>query len=1046
LQGTNFLTNWSLVNRFQTFNPATIANTLVWFDGNKVTQSGGRVSSWTDLSGNGNNAIQTDTAGQPTYIQNNSLLNNNSNIRLDGVNDNVTFTRITNGRTFFLVFKHKTGSQDYPGVLGDISQYAFTTGPGTNFLDPGLNPEVTNGKIYVNGELRSWNGIHKPTVYTLMTFIPTSDLSVDQIASDRHLFSSGRGWNGDYAEVMINSTPLNDTVRIKTENYLLSKYGPPIVMKDTIVNGNFCDPVTITAPDMYTQFAWSNNANTQSTSFNANGEQGLTAVSQFNQESQTDFLVYPYVRFNNASVYLCQGDTFKLNMSLPVGFTVLWSTGSTSKNISLAQSGTYSVKVTDNKSCFYYDTLNVVIDNPALSPTPDASSNLRMCINEKLFVTTPTSFDSIRWSTGSTATFIVIAAPGTYNVFARTNTGCIVRDTFNITLAGLAPTADFVSTNLCEKSAASFTDISTIPVGNSIANWKWTFGDGNIATVQDPTNIYNSIGIYQASLKITTNVGCSDSTVKTIIIKKKPQAEFYNLLSCSGNPTTFVDNSIANSDSIQSWAWDFAGLGTSVQKNPKFNYPAASIYNTFLKVTNSFGCNDTITHQTIVNPSPVADFKADSSCLGSFTTFTNLSTVALPYQITNYLWEYGDEAQSIQVSQPHLYDNYGIYNVRLSIRSSNQCTDTVEKLVRVFSNPNVDFTISNTQCTGKEIQFTDVSTTLDGTPLNNWQWFFSGQGTSTLQNPIFTFNTQGNYTIQLTGKTAIGCSGSKFRSIAVTSPPLVKFNFSPSYGPPPLNVTYTNSSPNNSNYIWDYGDGSATYLGYTPPSHTYTITGTYSIKLLATDFKGCSDSLVKDILVDVAVIDGVMVSVSIVPDGDFYKVVATILNNSNIEITSLGLTIRLANGSEIREMWTGSLKPGQTVIYPFTGELRYNSNGDIPVICATIESINVNALEADVSNNSTCKEITVGQFDVLTIYPNPSTDNVNLGVMLPVDGEVEITVYDILGKLQYGVKLNGIKGYNNFRIPTFQFNAAMYIAEVKYDGAVIRKMIMRGNK
>jgi hypothetical protein len=189
-----------------------------------------------------------------------------------------------------------------------------------------------------------------------------------------------------------------------------------------------------------------------------------------------------------------------------------------------------------------------------------------------------------------------------------------------------------------------------------------------------------------------------------------------------------------------------------------------------------------------------------------------------------------------------------------------------------------------------------------------------------------------------------------------------------------------------------------------------------------------------------------MVTVNVVPNGDYYKVVATVLNNSNIEVTSLGITIRLANGSEVREVWTGSLKPGQTVVYPFIGQLRYNVNGDIPVICATIESVNVNATENDLSNNTTCEEITVGQFDVLTVFPNPATDNVNFGVMLPEDGDVEITLYDMVGKLLYSYNFTGVTGYNNLRMPVLALNGSVYIAEVKYNDQVVRRKVMRTNR
>ncbi|MBK6274569.1 MAG: hypothetical protein IPF58_07640 [Saprospirales bacterium] len=60
----------------------------------------------------------------------------------------------------------------------------------------------------------------------------------------------------------------------------------------------------------------------------------------------------------------------------------------------------------------------------------------------------------------------------------------------------------------------------------------------------------------------------------------------------------------------------------------------------------------------------------------------------------------------------------------MAVQASNQCVDTATKQIRVFDFPIVDFTVSPTQCVNKEIQFTDISSTPDGTPINDWKWYF----------------------------------------------------------------------------------------------------------------------------------------------------------------------------------------------------------------------------------------------------------------------------------------------------------------------------------
>lgn len=66
------------------------------------------------------------------------------------------------------------------------------------------------------------------------------------------------------------------------------------------------------------------------------------------------------------------------------------------------------------------------------------------------------------------------------------------------------------------------------------------------------------------------------------------------------------------------------------------------------------------------------------------------------------------------------------------------------------------FNYSATNCPGQLINFTDASTSYY--PITNWSWDFDGLGTSTLQNPSFTFANAGNHPVTLTITDNQGCS------------------------------------------------------------------------------------------------------------------------------------------------------------------------------------------------------------------------------------------------------------------------------------------------
>jgi gliding motility-associated-like protein len=54
----------------------------------------------------------------------------------------------------------------------------------------------------------------------------------------------------------------------------------------------------------------------------------------------------------------------------------------------------------------------------------------------------------------------------------------------------------------------------------------------------------------------------------------------------------------------------------------------------------------------------------------------------------------------------------------------------------------------------------------------------------------------------------------------------------------PFTINFTNGSTNATNYLWDFGDGTATST-LTTPTHTYTTTGTFTAKLVAYNPNGC---------------------------------------------------------------------------------------------------------------------------------------------------------------------------------------------------------------
>jgi len=234
----------------------------------------------------------------------------------------------------------------------------------------------------------------------------------------------------------------------------------------------------------------------------------------------------------------------------------------------------------------------------------------------------------------------------------------------------------------------------------------------------------------------------------------------------------------------------------------------------------------------------VADF--DASPLEGFApltvTFTDLSTG----NPTAWEWDFGDGASSSERSPAHVYASSGTFTVVLTATKAG-LSDTVTKAnyitVTLLAAPVAEFSGSPT--TGSApltVSFEDLSTNFP----TSWEWVFGDGGTSTEQNPSHEYVGGGSYTVSLTATNPGGSDiETKVGYITVVAPvvPVADFTGSPTSGPLPLTVHFTDSSANYPNaWGWDFGDG------YTSdqqnPPHQYTISGEYTVSLTAVNAAG----------------------------------------------------------------------------------------------------------------------------------------------------------------------------------------------------------------
>lgn len=242
------------------------------------------------------------------------------------------------------------------------------------------------------------------------------------------------------------------------------------------------------------------------------------------------------------------------------------------------------------------------------------------------------------------------------------------------------PISNFNFSDVCLNQPMPFIDSSTVSSG-SIASWSWDFGDGGpLSTFANPSWIYSSPGTYSVTLIVTTNNGCKDTVVKTVVVHPSPTAEFSASNVCDGNVTQFSDlSSISAPDMIQSYVWDFGdGNPLNFSQNTSNLYAVPYSYAVKLLVISNFGCKDSITKISVVNPSPVVSFTANDTigCRPLCVSFFSLSSIATGVNV-HWLWDFGD---GDSLNTDHCYTNgSGFYDVSLSVTSDSGCVTTLTK-------------------------------------------------------------------------------------------------------------------------------------------------------------------------------------------------------------------------------------------------------------------------------------------------------------------------------------------------------------------------------
>lgn len=268
-----FITLFFSVSFYAQTGPGGIGDNtsnVLWVKAEDITTvvDGSDVTTWDDFSGNANNLNQPDASFKPVYKSN--ILNGKPVVRFNKANGRLVKTNFTDFPTneITAIYVNNNAGESYDGILS----YASTAHDNdflifnSNNIAPhrvssySSGVDVNDGAFHIvnvswksiGGNVEVWKDGNKSNTSTLnsgsvITAGGCLALAGEQDAVNAS-YSVGQAHFGDFPEVIIYNTYLNEAQHIIVSNYLAAKYGlslgaNDIYNQDSPGNGNYDNEV-----------------------------------------------------------------------------------------------------------------------------------------------------------------------------------------------------------------------------------------------------------------------------------------------------------------------------------------------------------------------------------------------------------------------------------------------------------------------------------------------------------------------------------------------------------------------------------------------------------------------------------------------------------------------------------------------------------------------------------------------------------------------------------------------------------------------------------
>jgi gliding motility-associated-like protein len=591
----------------------------------------------------------------------------------------------------------------------------------------------------------------------------------------------------------------------------------------------YCAPITVTAGNTYAIMI----------DLYSGGAGEIT----FNFTSSMTAQIQPIVDFSiNPSGVICD-ENLVVNITDNSVGSAEWSfgngntySGNNPPNVTYTEPGTYAITAVIGGACPSTNTEYVQLFGPVSATFTSIDET---CLNDcdgsiNLFPIGGSGTYNYSWNDGATASNRTDLCAGDYSV---TITDPICNSDIVLSI-GLNEGASSDASFSYDAAAYCVTGTNPSPIINGDPGG--TFSGSGTLVIDANTGIIDLVASGTGNYVVTYSVGgtCPASLDVNVQITNGFDATFnYNPPYCAEGTASISLGTGASTGEFSAVPAGLSINSSTGEVNLENSQPGSYTVTNFIASID--GCAETSFEASIViNELPTAIISGGGAICENETapevqiTFTGSSPWDVSY--TDGTNTYNETVSS----SPYIITNGTAGEYSLISVSDLNCDGTTSGNATITINPNPIVSAGDDLviCSGEVV-------VLNGSGAVNYSW--SGP---IIDGESIILET-GEYTFEVTGTDANGCSSTDQVNVTVIQTPNAGISATPASGFAPLEVTFTNLSENANAYNWNFGNGNSSESNEPTVNETFIEAGTYVVTLIANNGQ-CSDVATATIIVD----------------------------------------------------------------------------------------------------------------------------------------------------------------------------------------------------